>query len=247
MSMKVLSALHTEVIKLKRSRALLFAVAGPLLMVVMTVLDTPDQPGALFFGSIYNIWFILVYAFYAALIIALLFSTEHQNNQWKHLFAFPVPRMSIYLAKVYMGFLLVTFGQVVLFVASLLAIWLLGDPTGLDVLYNLKILSFATAASAGMIAIQSWVSMRWSNFIVPLAVGFVGAVVNIFAFTNGLAQKIWPWMFPSSINQAIEAIEGARATYEGWSAPLLLAISMAVAIVVTAYAVWELEQRDILE
>jgi len=238
----LVNALRAEAIKLKGTLALAFAVVVPLLMVVTVVLDNPGEPGALFFGWVYNVWFVLVFALHVALLTALLFAAEHQNGQWRHLFALPLPRAATYLAKSIVAFLLVALSQAVLFLGSLAAVWLLGDPTGLDLGFELRVLLATTVGAALMVAIQAWLSFRFRSFLVPLAVGFGGTIVNAFAFSNALVQKAWPWVYPVAIDLALEA---DHPFYAGWSVPFQLAVSVVGALVVTALALVEVGRRDV--
>src|SRR6185295_4519857 len=53
-------------------------------------------------------------------------------------------------------------------------------------------------ASWLIIAIQTWVSMRWSGFAIPLGTGIAGTFFALFAASASLG-KYYPWLLPMNI------------------------------------------------
>ena len=106
--MSLLRALNAELLKLKRTLAFRVIFVLPFLVATLQFFIAWRTKK---FAPNFNIWETLpsssmqVWAvFMLPLLItletALLNGIEHSDRQWKHLFALPVPRYSVYFAKV---------------------------------------------------------------------------------------------------------------------------------------------------
>lgn len=100
-------ALAAETRKLRRTLALAMVVIAPVSVVTIQMLliwGAPRLPPGgyqwpAFMASTLELWRLLMLPLYVALETYLLASLEHGTGGWKHLFALPAPRWSIYAAK----------------------------------------------------------------------------------------------------------------------------------------------------
>jgi len=205
-------SLRSESLKLKGSLALWLAMIAPLVIVLLQFMITldrgsdflTDSPDVwLWFGrQTINFWSLLMLPLFITLETALLAGLEHTGNNWKHLFALPVPRGAIYTAKQISGMALISFSQLMLVLYILLAGGLLGVlkpelkfsfPVSLD-----KILMYAAiswVSSWLLISIHTFVGIRWKSFVVAMGFGIAMAVAG-FIILNSRWAGFYPWTLP---------------------------------------------------
>src|SRR5690349_16013582 len=103
----LLRALHAELLKLKRTLAVRMIFVAPLLVALLQFFIALNQrrvPAnfklweAVFRNGL-TVWAIFMLPLLITLETALLTGIEHSEKQWKHLLALPVPRYTIYAAK----------------------------------------------------------------------------------------------------------------------------------------------------
>ncbi|HEU4770144.1 MAG TPA: ABC transporter permease, partial [Pyrinomonadaceae bacterium] len=136
---------------------------------------------------------------------ALLNGIEHSDRQWKHIFALPVARYSIYFAKVIVAQTLILISTFIL--AGLIVV------VGWAAMYLRPELANSGAAPYGslakngafvwlaswlIIAIHTWISMRWSGFPISLGAGIGGTFFALFAASAAIG-KYYPWLLPMNI------------------------------------------------
>src|SRR6058998_3335618 len=104
-------ALHAETLKLKRTIALKMVALAPLAVVSLTVFMAASAPfSTLHHGSTNDdwralarvnlqFWGLLMMPLYITLQTALIAGLDHSENQWKAILARPVPRWTVYVAK----------------------------------------------------------------------------------------------------------------------------------------------------
>src|SRR4051812_8426624 len=105
-------AIYAETLKMKRTLALKIVVLAPVGVVVLTLFVASQAPySTLRVGSRaidpwralsrlnFQFWGLLMLPMYIALQTALMAGLDHADNQWKALFARPVPRWNTYVAK----------------------------------------------------------------------------------------------------------------------------------------------------
>src|ERR1043165_8785461 len=120
--MSLLRALHAELLKLKRTLAFRVVFVLPLLIGLLQfflILRTKTfQRGFNLWQThptnSFEIWAVFMMPLLIALVTALLNGIEHSDKQWKHLFALPVPRYTVYFAKLIVAQGLILMGTVVL-------------------------------------------------------------------------------------------------------------------------------------
>jgi hypothetical protein len=87
--------------------------------------------------------------------------------------------------------------------------------------------------------------MRTKNFILPICLAIPGVVMNIVAYTNVTYQEFSPWMYGLDMER-IMAKTPQTQPYFGLPLPVILAISIVGAILVTLLGYLEFARRDIL-
>lgn len=190
-------------------------ILAPILHAVLIYLtlyhagDSIIKPGANVWESLAAQSFQGLYLIFlqlaASILIALVFQTDHQANMWKHLYALPLPRWSVYTAKSLFAFLLIGICLVFYSLLMPLAVALLSGryPSwGLNNYIDAALTIFLPIALKGWIAcaalcaIQSWISYRFRNFAIPLTFG-LGATLAAAIVVQGWEYAIYyPYAFP---------------------------------------------------
>jgi hypothetical protein len=109
--MTLLRVLHAEALKMKRTIALKMVVLSPALVVLLILFVASQEPFSTLKRSGNGnewtalarsnlcFWALLMMPLYVTLETALLAGLDHSDNQWKSLLARPVPRWTLYVAK----------------------------------------------------------------------------------------------------------------------------------------------------
>jgi hypothetical protein len=140
---------------------------------------------------------------FIVLITSLIIQVEHKSSGIKHLFALPIPKWSVYFSKLSIVIFTIIIGYVYFYLAILFFGFLLGmfhsDLGFLDFqpeyIKYIDMLFTSFIASLGIVGIQFWMSFRFKNFIVPLAVGMVLVIIGLIA--SQAPESIY---FPYSFN-----------------------------------------------
>jgi len=229
MSLKIIQA---ELLKTRRTLALALAFVAPLVIVSFVVgfyyMEHEEyfRPGAgqnpwnQLLQMILVYWNLLMMPMFAVRETALIAQLEHGPKNWKLLYTQPVPRRSIYIAKLLVCLGWIAISNIVLLGATLAAGRLLQaiSPTfGLDAPFPwrhaLWLIGLSYLAGWFMIAFHLWVASRWPSFVVAMGTGVVAAIFTVFVFGEEVANYI-PWTIPGAIvseSMEPEAVGGAVA------------------------------------
>jgi hypothetical protein len=220
-------ALHAELLKLKRTLAFRVIFVLPFFIALLqffVIWRTKKIPADfnLWQGHVTNsfqIWAIFMLPLLIALETALLNGIEHADKQWKHLFALPVPRHSIYFAKFIVAQGLILASTLVLalltVIVGVVATYLRPELAGALAVQNSGSVAHFTVGSVPVfwiaklalevwlaawfiIAIHTWISMRWAGFPIPLGVGIGGTFFALFAASAWIG-KYYPWLLPMNL------------------------------------------------
>lgn len=205
MNLAVLPVITTEILKLKRSYALLLCVAAPALVALLTVLlVASDETGSTWRGVLNGVgemWTYFMLPMGITALTVLIAQFEHGTGGWDHLLALPVARWQLFAAKAMVATALVAVMSVLLAVlvpaAGLLAEMVapgtqLAGPTPWGRAAEQAATMFAAALC--LIALQLWVALRFRSFVPGLALGIGGT------FASGVADQILdqrlflPWL-----------------------------------------------------
>lgn len=254
-------ASRAEARKLRRTLALWAAVLVPLLVIVMTtalnllrevgprVTGGPTAPwDSLMLNLVLFLWCLLGLPLFVALETALLAGLEHRENTWKHLFALAIPRWSIYAAKLAIGILLLCLSSVVLALGIALeglTLNVLRPDQGLalPVPWNdivVRALSLTLAALL-VLAIQTWVALRWRSFVVSVGLGIAGTIA---ALVVGISARTQPFvlLLPWSLPYATLTRDVATHTQLLTTASIIGILGGAI---VAVLGCWEVVRRDV--
>jgi hypothetical protein len=247
-------ALRAETLKMKRTLALWLAIITPLGMVGLQFLVV-YQRAEYYLRQIENAWvrfgqeMFVVFGFlmvplFVTLQTALLSGLEHRSDYWKHLYALPLPRWTLYVAKQLAGMAVIGLsmaGLVGFSILAGLALRVLKPDMGFDVAIPwdlfLKYGVMVYLASWLIISLHTWVAMRWQSFVVAMAVG-IGMTVGGMVVINSEWATFYPWALPGLLANTFNKGE-----------PILLKelmVSVVGGIAVALLGCWEVTRRDVL-
>jgi hypothetical protein len=247
-------ALRAEALKMKRTLALWLAVIIPfagaaLQFMVFSQRGEVSLRGAgnawIPFGQqVFVFWSLLMLPLFVTLETALLGGLEHKDDHWKHLYALPLPRWTMYTAKQVVAMALVGLSIVALVGFSLLAGFGLrllqpglGFEGGIPWAMLLKYTVVTFPASWLIISIHTWVGLRWHSFVVAVAFGIVMTISGVIV-VNAEWGSFYPWALPGL---------SASSFNKGMPLPLPeLLFAITGGLVVAFIGGWEVTRRDVL-
>jgi hypothetical protein len=262
----ILRSLQTEFIKAKGTLVYWLMVICPLILVGLVFLifnaDSADlikqmakskeNPWLKFYQIHYQMLVILFLPLFVAMFNNLLYTKEHQYKTWKHLYALPVPKWSVFAAKS-------LFSLVLLFTTFLIfAVLLTGSGYLLNLLYpkytfttynplvinHLGLLLRLFTATLAIWAIHNWLSLRFGSFALSIGLAILSVVVTPIVLQSGNRLGNWVYMYPYTY--ALASLKDMTKTAVIWNftdTPILLSVGVAVAASVLGY--WEYRRKAI--
>jgi hypothetical protein len=235
-----LRCLSTEFMKLRHTLAFWCILIGPAAITALMFLSELTRKAPIF-PSDYNawqgaldnsltLWAVLFLPLYAALQSTLLAQLEHANQQWKYLYALPVPRAAYFAAKWAMVILVVAVTNILLemfILAGGQVMQLIQPVWGYDA--PIPWGSFAeayaaiTLAGSFIVSLHLLISLWWRSFIPSLAVGLIAAMSNLFIMSSDTYNHFDPYLFPVLALRG-EGGERQVALIAGVAAGLALAV-----------------------
>ncbi|AOT72605.1 ABC transporter permease [Geosporobacter ferrireducens] len=139
-----------------------------------------------------------------SLLCSIMAETEHQSQGLKLIFSMPVSRTTFYFTKaIWIGILML--GCSLLIIGGSSVIWLVYTDQPLPFYFLVKQVLGCLAASLPVLAIQQFLSLRFHNQTLPLAVGVIGAISSLFLGRFGVKiLYILPWAYPSMASPFIK-------------------------------------------
>lgn len=261
----LIRATRMEVFKLRRTLAFWSALLVPLAVIAMTTAMNlsrapgtrfdPDQPNSwdsLMLDLVLFLWCLVALPLFVALETALLAGLEHRENTWKHLNALPIPQWTTYVAKLLTAIGLLCLSSLVLAIGTageggiLLALRPdlgLTHPIPWGALLA-RSFAFVPAALL-MIALQTWVAIRWRSFTVAMSLGIAATVIGIMLLRSlkniastpygPLLASVFPWSLPYVI-LARQATTALRDT--------ALLAGILGGLLIAALGCWHILHRD---
>lgn len=262
----LIRSLHAELLKSKRTLAFWLTLIAPAVVISLQVAMMWDQYSyhleqSKLFGTAWIfytqqtlvIWSLLMLPLFVTLETALVAQWEHHSQQWKHLFALPVSRGALYAAKY-----LCSVAFIGLSCSLMIALILL---TGLSFRWVFPGLGFegapplAEMALYGLlmflgswlvIAIQTWVAQRWSNFAVASAVGIALTIAGVIVIQSDYAG-FYPYTLPALVaNGFSENISALNILAEGVLPVKELLFGSIGGLVAAVIGGWHFVRRDVL-
>jgi lantibiotic transport system permease protein len=238
----LMRGMQAESLKLKNTLALRLCIVAPLVIVLLLVLQSifghqpkvlpnADQAWLRFVYSCFALWAMLMLPLFITLESALIAGLEHNERQWKHLLALPVPRVVHFLAK-WLSLLALVMLASLIFSAVLI-------PLGGMLLVLLNVGGMAGTPPAGRIislsinvylasmlimALHTWIAIRWRSFTVAVSVGIAATVIGFLVGQSSRFGPYFPWTMPAQ----------ALAPAAPFETVLLLSITGAILCVIAA-------------
>jgi hypothetical protein len=254
--MAFIRVLWAETLKTKRTVALRMAILTPAALMALMTFIAVESPFSFLLSQGVDLWIAFArrsLMIWTALALplsitlegALMAGLEHAENQWKNLFALPVPRWTVYISKLAVVVALILVSTVLLFFFIILGGKLLPlvEPT-LTFATPIPWLTFLQlgAETAGLaflaIAIQQWVSVRWRSFTVAVGFGLVATVAG-FVITGATTRdgpewaRYFPWTMPT-----VALVRPERLS-------TFMLSSLACGLAIVALGCWEFCRRDV--
>ena len=219
----MIRALTAELIKLKRSLVVYFAVGVPVFVAVTHYLTNLN--GRRMFGQVFELdwkqftsstmmtWAFFMLPLSVTVLCVLISQIEHGPKAWNYVLALPLRRWRLYLAKILV---------VISLTATMSALlWVLLPLSGLirdhfrtpmagayDWAGTFKTLGMMYLTSFLQTAMLLWIALRFKSFVPPLAVGIGGAFVSLAVFIHDMQQykqagisAYFPWLIPMGVLQ----------------------------------------------
>ncbi|RFS16790.1 ABC transporter permease [Emticicia sp. C21] len=206
---------RSELLKTKRTSAFYLTVFGAsfiTLMELLEMLTTSDSvarlypdPWQIYFRISLQMMIGMILPLYMILICTLLAQIEFRNNTWKQVFGSPQSEVAVFISK-FLNLQFLIFSFILLNVIFLfLGAFLLNsiDPKldlfhkYLDWQHLLTLLSKTFVCSLAISSIQFWMSLRFRNFILPLAIGFVlwfAGIMMTFEYKT-ISKEWYPYSY----------------------------------------------------
>jgi hypothetical protein len=246
-------ALSAEVLKLKRTLAVWMVLIAPSVVVGLNFAMLVDRGGQYLMEAdsvwleweqnILIFWALLMLPLFVTLETALLGGVDHNSQQWKHIFALPIPRWTIYAAKLIVAVTSIGVSTLVLWGETIAAGLLLGAirpeiPLGglipFGELLQPMLLTFLIAWC--MIAVHQFVALRWQSFTFAIGFGIATAVINFMVIQSDKWNKFFPWSW------------SAYAFFEEGASflPTAVALGMAGGVIVGLIGMWIVSRREVV-
>jgi hypothetical protein len=211
-------ALSAEAAKLRGTLAAWMCLIAPGVVVALYVLQicvsrippghasSPQDSWAMFAQSILALWCFLMLPLFITLESALLAGLEHADRQWKHLLALPLPREVHYIAKLAALAVLVAGAFVVLLAllpVGALVLSLLKPQFGIagapPLASLLRTIAACYAAALLMVALHTWLAIRWRSFTVAVSIGMSATVMGFLIGQSERYGHWYPWSMPLQV------------------------------------------------
>ncbi|WP_185819495.1 ABC transporter permease [Salibacterium salarium] len=209
------SVIAFEKKKLKRTFIVPLTLLYPFLVIFMVALIIAVQKDNLA-NQNNDMWEIMIvithYVYMFAIALAITFITsnivniEHQTNSWKLLFSLPINRSSFYFSKLFSIFILCASSAFIVFVGLNLIGIVFSFGNFPPYLLLLKESFYPYIGALPIITLQLWLSLRFQNQTLPMAIGIFGAVCIFLLQTNKVSSFIF-WAYPAMMTPLIQVVE----------------------------------------
>ncbi|WP_266205264.1 ABC transporter permease [Pontibacter kalidii] len=242
------SSLSAETLKLKNTFALWLSVLAPCALLSMNVLAFWSKgqhfitegvnPWHRFAMQNFSLYTILLMPIFIALLTSLTNGIEHKSNGWKHLYSLPLPKSTIYTAKAttVVGLVLLSNAVFVLgYLAGGLFLMLVRPDLGFESMVGLTVVLVAVVklflSTFVIIAVQFWLSIRWSSFALSMGVGIV-AIITVMVAMRWEYIHLYPFAYPF---MSIKSFPAEAEIYNLFSQEVLLSLGGGVLVFILGY------------
>lgn len=185
--------------------------------------------------------FSLIFPVASSILTFMIYQIDHQASTWKHLYALPLPRWSIFISKTMFSFILIGLSILLFSLMMLIAAYMidLKKPNwGIDNYSNAFFYLLLPTALKGWIAtfgfftIQNWLSYHFRSFALPVLIGVAGSIAGTFSPAAWPEVIHLPYAFPVLEMQVTSESDGN----------LILLKSVVVGLLVLSLSVLDVEK-----
>ncbi|MGB0496369.1 MAG: ABC transporter permease [Kangiellaceae bacterium] len=244
--MMFIRLMQVELIKTKRSLALLMMFLSPLMVLLVNLLLLLNNEGkmieekgwSLYWMQNYAMWGYFMMPLYLALITTLLNGVEHRSNGWRFMMSLPIKQKDLFLVKLILAWIYLIGASLVLFTAIFISIILLESfgVNGKDIIsfdVSQKLI-FSCVSCVAIMTVQHIISWRWKSIVAPLGVGVV-ATMSIMQFSSSEYWRFNPWTYTLMTTNSPNAdIQSAAILY-----------SLLVSLILAFLAMFWLGKREV--
>jgi len=202
--MMLATMLMLEFRKLRGTLALGLCIVAPALVAVVALAIALRQPSS-WTGLLTNtlgLWAYFVMPLTISALAALIAQVEHGPLMWDHLFALPISRARLVVAKA-LALMLLIGGMSALLVGLCFVLGALAHqiapargPSGAFPAAQAAAFALSTwAASALAAVLQLWVALVFRSFVAPVALGLAGTFLVVSAM-GAPESLLLPWAMP---------------------------------------------------
>lgn len=198
----MLKLLGVELLKIRRSLALLMMFGIPLLVILLNAAMLVKQYDMhqitakvwfIYWAGNTGMWCYFMMPLYIALITGLLNGHEHKNQTWRLMLTLPVSQLELFIVKGVLALLFVVGATLVLVAGTSMTVFMLGaagaSGDGAFAAPLAPMVWKVTLACLPILVIQHAVSWRFQNLVLPLALG----VIATMGITQIGSSKYWVW------------------------------------------------------
>lgn len=235
--------LGAEFRKLREVMTLLTLLAGPGLVGVLSFVGAAVRRREVEWSEVApnmaSFWGMLLFPLAFVALAAFAAQVEHRARAWDHLLMLPMRKWQVYAVKAAMMVVAAAIMNV-LFVGFTLGGAMLGgliSPAGpfngpIPVAALVKSVSVVAAAALFMIAVQTWLSLRFNHFILPILIGIGGVACAIagMIFRQTDRTRFLPWATPNDVlmRWSTEGPDAERMLAYGVAGGLLAFVAMCI-------------------
>lgn len=197
-----------ELLKIRRSLALLMMLAIPLVVLLLNfaMLVKRNEIGQIdertwffYWNGNTGMWSYFMLPLYMALITGLLSGQEHKNQTWRLMLTLPVSQLQLFVVKGILAWLFVVASTLILMTGTALSVGALvlagASMEGAFPVELLTMLGKVALTCLPVLVIQHAISWRFQNLVLPLAVSVV-ATMGVQPIGSSTYWVWYPWSYP---------------------------------------------------
>jgi len=243
----VKNVLAVEVLKLKRSKIIWIVLLAPCFISLQGAINLLRYYD-LFTGQGQNVWqqlytqsilfyVMILFPVLISIVMALIARIENAHHGWKYYLSLPVNKQQIYIVKFCLGCGFLFVNVLALITSMLLAGKVIGiqEAVPYDVIVIRPLLTYVAALP--LMALLYFLSMRFAQMTVPLAVG-IGLSLPAILVANTRFWALYPWTYP-----IMAALGGNFDKFDRGGVVYIAGVILMLAVFAFGYR--EFKQRDV--
>ena len=219
----MIASIEVELRKLRGSLILLLVAIPPLLPGAIIALAIATNEGVPSWEQLVGwltipLWAMFLNPTLLATVATLMGQIEYRGGSWSFMLVQPQPRWQLFLTKLGILWLLHAMMLVLAIAGAILAGACIGHLTGrvptgtIPWAEGIRFVAQMSLGSLAILCIQLWVALRWNNFVISLALGIAGTLVQLAVLITGSDQAGWfPWVMAMRSALSENGAENVRA------------------------------------